>query len=239
MDPDITTSKSVEMVFLEFFAVRSDFSKKVHVLQRLQMAAPFSVESIHPTLQLLHMAAPFFVQSAPVWGEPFVQVHVFTVMVVVVFTVMVVVGLVQAVLSELRVHPTLQLLHMAAPFFVQPAPVWGEPFVQLHTFASQALLSELSAHPTLQLLHMVAPFFVQPAPVWGEPFGQVHLFAEVTFKLRNCPVAHPMKRRLPLLLRLSCTVAMSLPSNQYWFLPSLGNVILTVCHTYWSSIAPP
>ena len=47
-----------------------------------------------------------------------------------------------AVLSALRVHPTLQLLHMAAPFFVHPAPVWGEPFRQVHLFAVRARVSE-------------------------------------------------------------------------------------------------
>ena len=42
-----------------------------------------------------------------------------------------------AVWPALMVKPSLQLLHMAAPCFVQAAPVLGEPFGQLHLFAAQ------------------------------------------------------------------------------------------------------
>ena len=42
-----------------------------------------------------------------------------------------------AVWFESMVKPPLQLLHMAAPCFVQAAPVLGEPFGQLHLFAAQ------------------------------------------------------------------------------------------------------
>ena len=34
------------------------------------------------------------------------------------------------------VNPALQLEHMVAPSLVQSAPVFGEPFGQLHTFAA-------------------------------------------------------------------------------------------------------
>ena len=43
----------------------------------------------------------------------------------------------QAVWSGLMVKPPLQLLHMAAPCLVQAAPVFGEPFEQLHMLAAQ------------------------------------------------------------------------------------------------------
>ena len=42
-----------------------------------------------------------------------------------------------SVLPTLMVKPPLQLLHMAAPCLVQAAPVFGEPFEQLHMLAAQ------------------------------------------------------------------------------------------------------
>ena len=42
-----------------------------------------------------------------------------------------------AVWPELIVKPSLQLLHMDAPCLVQVAPVFGEPFGQVHMLAAR------------------------------------------------------------------------------------------------------